>query len=795
MLRNGYIPLWNPYSYCGQPFLAQLQPGILYPLNLLLLLFPFDFAFNAIVILHFLLGGYFTCLFLKELKASNTGALISAVTFMLSGYLLSVHNLLTHLLSVIWLPAVLLWYVRYLKEPGLRPLAWGALSLTMMFLGGGIEILYGTAISLMILAAWPDPFGTDIQSPSNSSKIMAISIVAVLFMLLSAIQILPLIEVGIHSTRIAGLPYKEAITWSLNYRDLFQFFLPDPYGYGSSTQKYWSNQCWLKTIYMGLIPFVLSLFFVVEKGRKSIPVILVLAVSLILSFGGYTPVYRFLYDYVPVFNTFRYPVKFLFIFVFFLSVLAGMGFDSYSGQIKTRSRMARNIARTLLFLSFSCAVFWGILNFYEAPITAYLKAKGIAPPAYNFIALNIHNARRFLLFVLFFGPVMVYGWHNPKRRLWFSGALLLLLTLDLFFANKGYYKTYPAGNYHAPSDNIAFLKKDPSLFRIITSPKTMTAKLKLTDVFSDSIKLDKEKVMPGFNMEHHLSTADGPGVVILQDLQRVLYCMYSVPQADSTNLLSLMNVKYVINKFEMGSGEFKPAHIAGNKNDLEASMRIYENLNVLPRAFLVEKYTVIKSDEDYRKILQSKTFDPGRTVLLDEKPSLEGAAIGNDALDAGSAASHEKQVIGPPLLKGDSGGFYNRGIPPIKTVPGSNRPWQRTSANPAPTAGQAIIGKYEPNRVEIITASSKPTLLFLSDTYFPGWRAYVNGKAVKIYRANYAFRAVPVPAGRNKIEFVYRPLTVLMGGGITLAGTILCIILACAPKQKKLSSGLELQDG
>ena len=70
-IKHGSFPLWNPYQFSGQPFFANPQHGMLYPLNSLFFLFPFDMAFNAIIILHFFLGGLFTYLFLKDLKARS----------------------------------------------------------------------------------------------------------------------------------------------------------------------------------------------------------------------------------------------------------------------------------------------------------------------------------------------------------------------------------------------------------------------------------------------------------------------------------------------------------------------------------------------------------------------------------------------------------------------------------------------------------------------------------------------------------------------------------------------------
>ena len=57
--------------------------------------------------------------------------------------------------------------------------------------------------------------------------------------------------------------------------------------------------------------------------------------------------------------------------------------------------------------------------------------------------------------------------------------------------------------------------------------------------------------------------------------------------------------------------------------------------------------------------------------------------------------------------------------------------------------------------------------LYLADQYFPGWRATVNGAPAPILRANYAFRAVEVPAGTSTVEFRYRPVSVLIGAAIT----------------------------
>ena len=86
--------------------------------------------------------------------------------------------------------------------------------------------------------------------------------------------------------------------------------------------------------------------------------------------------------------------------------------------------------------------------------------------------------------------------------------------------------------------------------------------------------------------------------------------------------------------------------------------------------------------------------------------------------------------------------------------------------------GTADIIKYEPQRVEIEVRVAEDDALVLADNYYPGWRAFVNGKETRIDRANYLFRSVSVPRGEHRVLFVYDPLSVKIGAGISLASLI-----------------------
>ena len=362
-INNWGLPLWNPYYYSGIPLLATLQPAVFYPLNILLLILPFDLAFNWIIILHFFLAGLFLLLLMRELGASTTGSFIGALIFMLGGYMISVHNLLSTLLSVAWVPLIIFLFLRVLKKDSLTYVVFTGIVLSIMFTGGGIEVVYGTLGLLLFLALLPEAFlslysenpphpdplphgerePTGISPPltggdegeggrfsesEDSSKNCAyltkrmayLLISVIIFLFLSAVQLLPFLELSYYSVRASGLSYIEATTWSMDLKDLIQFFIPDPYGYGTSEEKYWSNQSWLKTIYIGTIPFILSAFLFVEKGRKTLPFLLLLLFSFILAFGKNSAIYEYLYYYLPSFNKIRYLVQFLFLVFILFSI-------------------------------------------------------------------------------------------------------------------------------------------------------------------------------------------------------------------------------------------------------------------------------------------------------------------------------------------------------------------------------------------------------------------------------------------------------------------------------------------
>jgi hypothetical protein len=92
------------------------------------------------------------------------------------------------------------------------------------------------------------------------------------------------------------------------------------------------------------------------------------------------------------------------------------------------------------------------------------------------------------------------------------------------------------------------------------------------------------------------------------------------------------------------------------------------------------------------------------------------------------------------------------------------------------SAGRADVMRQEPNRTDVRTTSAATALLVLSENHYPGWLAFVDGRAAEMLRVNYNLRGVALPAGEHTVEFVYRPKSVLFGfiiSLLTLAGLAL----------------------
>jgi len=720
-IKNGEFPLWNPYNLFGIPFFAALQPAILYPLNLMFFILPFSIAFNWSIILHIFLGGAFLYALLRDMDANEWASFIGAFSFMLGGYMLSVHNLLSTLVSVVWVPLIMLFFRRSVRDGSIKYAIITGMLLTVSFLGGGIEAVVGCLIALSVMVI----FSPIIGGKGRLKAAMNIGISVIIFLGLSAVQIIPFLELSRYSIRGEGITYQEATIWSLALRDIISFFLTDPYDYYKSTERYWANQSWLKTLYTGFLPFIFMIFYFIKGGRERILWLSIIVISLFLALGGFNPLYYYLYSYAPFFNKLRYPVKFLYLAILAISITAGLGMHLLMEKEKDR---VKTYFINAVFISGFIAVFFLLfLVLGHSYIESFLKAKGIDSPDYKSVGINLYNAKRALFYLTMYCVFLKIG---EGIRWKYAGLALLCIALtgDLF-GNIDYYQRMKTEDYFKPSWAIEKITSDKDNFRILATPKTTD---QTTFIAPDIKPFDSYKQLfaPSMNLIHNVYDVRGAEVMRVKRIEDVCNAFISGPSIDATNLAGLFNIKYVVSLFPIKSKEFKliAAHTEGLEGDYDEliedkTIKIYKNLKFMPRAFLAEDFKVLKNDVEILTAMKSKYFEPDKMVILEEEP----------VWDSISAAQNEKKNV--------------------RIAEGGN------------------------NHLMIKAATPKKSILVLTDTYFPGWKAFVNGKEQKIYRADNAFRAVLLNAGSYEVKFVYDPVSFRAGLAITIFTLILISVL------------------
>ncbi len=194
------------------------------------------------------------------------------------------------------------------------------------------------------------------------------------------------------------------------------------------------------------------------------------------------------------------------------------------------------------------------------------------------------------------------------------------------------------------------------------------------------------------------------------------------PDGIGSPLLDLLNARYVVVPDQDVTSRKDLARLEGMYPTVfdDGRVKVLENLRALPRAWIVHSARKV-SDRDALRLLASGRVDPRRTALLSTSP---------------------------PRL--------------------------------SPGAGSTSVRTYEAGRIMVRTHSTAPGLLMLSEIYYPAWHAYVDGTPVRMYRADYALRAVPVPAGEHTVVLGFESGALKLGLLISLATYAVLMALAAS---------------
>jgi len=95
------------------------------------------------------------------------------------------------------------------------------------------------------------------------------------------------------------------------------------------------------------------------------------------------------------------------------------------------------------------------------------------------------------------------------------------------------------------------------------------------------------------------------------------------------------------------------------------------------------------------------------------------------------------------------------------------------------------IINYEPEKIKLEIENNENNWLLANEIYYPGWQAKIDDKPIKIYQANYTFRAIQIPKGKHTVEFTFKPKSFIIGKIISSITLLILIILGSANLVKK----------
>jgi hypothetical protein len=660
---RGELPFWNPYSYCGVPFLAQWNTMPLYPLSLVYLLAPPTWSLSFFCLLHLEIAGLGMYFLANRWSNNRLAAAIAGLAFAFNGLSLNLLIWPSHVATYSWMPWVV-WAAERAWREGGRWVIWAALLGTMQMLAGGPETIVFTWS--LVGALWALEYACRRVPPKS---VLRLALVVLLVGALAAPQVLPFMQLAHLSQRGLG----EGGIWSLPARGWANFLVPMAFGSLWKQNLFFQHgQAWTSSYYLG-IPIVLLVLLAAWKVRSSRTWFLLAAavVAFLLALGDQTALGGWLRRQVPVLTLSRFPVKYVIVIAFVWPLLAALAAAHWRKSVR---EMNQNACRSLYVLAGVIAVL----------IVIILMWTWGSPRPNDDVSDAIFSGLSRIGFLL---ATLATFWLLAQNRgqRWqqvFSLALLLLLWLDVWTHVPSQNPTAPPAIYEASLVRARLaLNPQPVLgkSRVLISPAAYEkfSNAHIADVntylasrlayFCNVNLLDGT---PAVNSFFSLTPLESNGLIGL---------FYAFPNLDLSRLQDFLAVSHVTAPEDAVSWQARPSF--------------------LPMVTAGQTPVFIDDTNAVHRMMRPD-FDATKVVFL-----------------------------------------------PVATLP--------LVSVTHPTPARIISQRFERQQVELEVEAPEPSLVVIAQSYYPAWQAYANDRPVPLFRANYAFQAIQVPAGTHRLRLTY----------------------------------------
>ncbi len=442
VVDEGMIPLWNPYQFCGTPFLANAQTAPLYPLNILFILFEPVRAFGLSAMIHLFLAGAFTFLLARALGVGRFGATVSGVTFAFSAFMVLWLELPTLVNVATWLPLVLYLILRAWDRTGIVHAVFAGAALGVAILAGHFQIASYVAFAAASWWVWLGVSRVRVDGAESITRAIKLGLVcfAVAF-LVAAPQVLPTLELAGLSHRVreaTAAGYASYLKNAIPLRHTMTLFVPNFYGNPSAPGGYFGGSAanfMEYGMYVGIMPLLFAILGAVFalRWRAAGYFLLLAVISFLLAVG--TPFNLPFYYLVPGTSSLGGPNRVIVLFCFSIAMLAGYGAHWFS-QLALEEYRATGRKQGWRALAIGGAVFAILFLACQTITSGGLQSLGVDPRQIVSAALP-----QYVLFgVMLLGSLGVMTIYTAGQlpKGFFAFLAISVIVADLFTFGMGF---------------------------------------------------------------------------------------------------------------------------------------------------------------------------------------------------------------------------------------------------------------------------------------------------------------------------------------------------------------------
>ena len=720
--RHGELPLWDPYNNCGVPFLAQWNTMPLYPPSLIYLLLPLQWSLSFFCLLHLWFAGFGMFFLARRWTGNSFAAAFAGVAFAFNGLTLNLLMWPSHIATLSWMPWVVLAVELAWREGG-RKIILAAFAGALQMLAGGPEIIFLTWI--LLLALWVQQFVKG-ESP-RVSMLWRFPLVVALVMALAAAQLLPFLDLAVHSQRNAG--YADT-RWSMPGWGWANFLVPMAFGRTWTEGVFFQNgQYWTSSYYLGIGALWLALLAVWTIRERRVWLLGAAAmVALIFALGENTFVYPALRKIIPQLSLMTYPVKYVILTAFLVPLLAAFALARLFSLSSTKGGEGRgeeaDCSKTQIpspqpsprlggarEKTFSSQHFQSSRLLAIGAILLTLIA-GILFWAWQFPfstddvhATLLNGLSRAAFLIVTGGLLFVLTRENaPGLRRLAPLILIIVAWLDVFTHEPAQNPAVPPTVYEL---NLARARLAMQLQPALGESRAMVTPTAAMDFIRFALGDPKNNYLAkrlGYcancNLLDAVPKVDGFFSLVPRESDGLISLLYGTTNANFPRLNDFLGVSQITAPDEFFHWQprrtFLPLVTAGQK-------------------------PVFRDDADTLRALTQPDFDGGKMVFL------------------------------PPEAKS------------LVTV--TNQ-----------TVARVLNSQFKTQRVDIDVEAVEPSLVVVAQTYYHDWRVYVDDQPAPLLRANHAFQAVQVPAGRHSIRLAYEDRAFQFGAAVSICMAVNCLV-------------------